>query len=104
MLPAAVSMRMLAWPVPVIRTPPRLATRPRYGPGGRARLTLNRQRVEREPHVAANEEPVTSPDQHKPGSPRAARAGAVGTVVVLLMLAFCAHGGSQESMVGFVWL
>jgi hypothetical protein len=53
--------------------------------------------------VAANE-PVTSPDQRKPGPRRAARAGAIGTVVLLLLMAFCAHGGSQESLVGLVFL
>jgi hypothetical protein len=51
--------------------------------------------------VVANE-PVTSPDQHKPGPTRAARAGAIGTVVVLLMLGLCANGGSQESQMGLV--
>ncbi len=54
--------------------------------------------------MAANEEPVTAPDQHKPGPKRAARVGAVGTVVVLIMLALCAHGGRQEGSVGFVYL
>jgi hypothetical protein len=53
--------------------------------------------------VASNE-PVTSPDQHKPGPTRAARAGAIGTVVVLVMMAFCAHGGSQESKIGLLVL
>ncbi|MEN3305220.1 MAG: hypothetical protein V7603_1422 [Micromonosporaceae bacterium] len=53
--------------------------------------------------MSANE-PVTSPDQHKPGPSRAARVGAVGTVVLLVMMAFCAHGGSQESQIGLVVL
>ncbi|HKT03426.1 MAG TPA: hypothetical protein VJT31_28190 [Rugosimonospora sp.] len=53
--------------------------------------------------MAANE-PVTSPDQHKPGPRRAARAGAIGTVVVLVMMAFCAGSGSQESHLGFIFL
>ena len=38
----------------------------------------------------AAEEPVTSPDQHKPGHPRAARIGAVGTIVILLAM-LCAN-------------
>jgi hypothetical protein len=59
--------------------------------------------VERDPHVASNE-PVTSPDQHKPGPRRAARVGAIITVVLLLMMAFCAHGGSQESRIGLIFL
>ncbi len=53
--------------------------------------------------MAANE-PVTSPDQHKPGPRRAARVGAIGTVVVLIMLAFCAHGGSQEGQTGMLFV
>ena len=36
----------------------------------------------------AGDEPVTSPDQHKPGPKRAARAGAVGAIVVLLCMAW----------------
>lgn len=50
------------------------------------------------------EQPVTSPDQHKPGPTRAARVGAIITVALLLMMAFCAHGGSQENRVGLVFL
>jgi hypothetical protein len=34
----------------------------------------------------AAEEPVTSPDQHKPGPVKAARVGAVLVIVVLLMM------------------
>jgi Protein of unknown function (DUF2631) len=36
--------------------------------------------------VVAAEEPVTSPDQHKPGHPRAARIAAVLTIVALLAM------------------
>jgi hypothetical protein len=36
----------------------------------------------------AAEEPVTSPDQHKPGHPRAARVAAVLTIVILLAMLF----------------
>jgi hypothetical protein len=38
----------------------------------------------------AAEEPVTSPDQHKPGNPRLARIGAVGTIVILVAM-LCAN-------------
>jgi hypothetical protein len=38
----------------------------------------------------AAEEPVTSPDQHKPGHPRLARIGAVGTILILLAM-LCAN-------------
>lgn len=50
------------------------------------------------------EQQVTSPDQHRPGPVRAARVGAIVTVALLLMMAFCAHGGSQENRVGLVFL
>jgi hypothetical protein len=40
--------------------------------------------------VVAAEEPVTSPDQHKPGNPRLARIGAIGTILVLLAM-LCAN-------------
>ena len=33
----------------------------------------------------AEHEPVTSPDQHKPGNRKAARIGAVVTVVLILL-------------------
>jgi hypothetical protein len=58
---------------------------------------------ERDLDVAADE-PVTSPDQHKPGPRRAARVGAIGTVVLLVMMAFCAHGGVQEGRIGLLYL
>ncbi len=34
----------------------------------------------------AAEEPVTSPDQHRPGHPRLARAAAVVVIVILLLM------------------
>jgi hypothetical protein len=34
------------------------------------------------------EEPVTSPDQHKPGHPRAARTAAVVVIIALLLMLF----------------
>jgi hypothetical protein len=39
----------------------------------------------------AAEEPVTSPDQHKPSNFRLARVGAVGTIVVLLAMICGTH-------------
>jgi multisubunit Na+/H+ antiporter MnhB subunit len=49
--------------------------------------------------VAGNE-PVTSPDQHKPGvSPRLLRAGAlISAVVIVLMAAFGNHRGRVENI------
>jgi general stress protein CsbA len=48
----------------------------------------------------AGDEPVTSPDQHKPGPGRAARVGAVLTIIVLLALLCGNHKGRTED----VWL
>jgi hypothetical protein len=48
----------------------------------------------------AGDEPVTSPDQHKPGPAKAARAGAVLTIVILLAMLFGNHRGWVEQ----VWL
>lgn len=45
-------------------------------------------------------EPVTSPDQHKPGAPRAARIGAAVTAVLLLSCLVGNHKGRIED----VWL
>jgi len=42
---------------------------------------------------------VTSPDQHKPGNRRAARIGAITTIVALvLMAAFGNHEGRVEEI------
>ncbi|OLE29832.1 MAG: hypothetical protein AUG44_02795 [Actinobacteria bacterium 13_1_20CM_3_71_11] len=46
----------------------------------------------------AAEEPVTSPDQHKPGAPRAARIGAVIVIVTLLMMICGNHKGQIENI------
>jgi Protein of unknown function (DUF2631). len=46
----------------------------------------------------AAEEPVTSPDQHKPGHPKAARAGAIFTVVALLLMLIGNHRGHVEDI------
>ena len=54
----------------------------------------------------AAEEPVTSPDQHKPGRPRLARIGAVGTIVILLAM-LCANNKVNTGavfLVGFAVL
>jgi len=49
--------------------------------------------------VAGNE-PVTSPDQHKPANLRLVRAGAVITIVLMLLLTI----GNHEGRVELVWL
>ena len=46
----------------------------------------------------AAEEPVTAPDQHKPGPTRAARIGAVATIVILLMMLCGNHKGRVEDI------
>ena len=46
----------------------------------------------------AAEEPVTSPDQHKPGSPRAARIGAVIVMLALLLMICGNHKGRIENI------
>ena len=46
----------------------------------------------------AAEEPVTSPDQHKPGPNRAARVGAVVVILALLMMICGNHKGRIENI------
>jgi len=46
----------------------------------------------------AAEEPVTSPDQHKPGANRAARVGAVVVAVSLLAMLCGNHHGRVEDI------
>jgi Protein of unknown function (DUF2631) len=48
----------------------------------------------------AAEEPVTSPDQHKPVNVRLARAGGIMSILVLLAMLFPLHHGHVED----VWL
>jgi uncharacterized membrane protein YhhN len=48
----------------------------------------------------AGHEPVTSPDQQKPGTPRAAR---VGAVVVALLLLSCLIG-NHKGRIEDIWL
>jgi hypothetical protein len=48
----------------------------------------------------SGEEPVTSPDQHSPGHPKAARIGAVATIIALLLMTIGNHKGAVED----IWL
>lgn len=48
----------------------------------------------------AGSEPVTSPDQHKPGNRRAGRIGAVVSALILLSLIIGNHEGNIEN----IWL
>jgi hypothetical protein len=47
-------------------------------------------------HVA-DEEMVTSPDQHKPGPKKAARAGLLIVAAILLLMNFGNHRGTDET-------
>jgi hypothetical protein len=46
----------------------------------------------------AEEEPVTSPDQHKPGNAKLARLGAVAVIVILLAMLCGNHRGHVEDI------
>jgi Protein of unknown function (DUF2631) len=48
----------------------------------------------------AGDEPVTSPDQHKPGHRKLGRIAALGTAAILLLLLFGNHRGRVED----IWL
>ncbi|MGW0433940.1 DUF2631 domain-containing protein [Micromonospora sp. NPDC003197] len=48
----------------------------------------------------AGSEPVTSPDQHKPGNRKAGQIGAVVTAVLLLLMLIGNHEGNVEN----IWL
>jgi hypothetical protein len=50
--------------------------------------------------TVAGDEPVLSPDQKKPGAPRAARIGAAATVLLLLTCLIGNHEGRTED----IWL
>ena len=51
----------------------------------------------------AGSEPVTSPDQRKPGNRRGARIGAVITIVaIVLMAAFGNHEGNVEVIFSYL--
>ncbi|MFG3601918.1 DUF2631 domain-containing protein [Micromonospora chersina] len=49
----------------------------------------------------AGSEPVTAPDQHKPGHRRSGRIGAVLSAAVLALMALC---GNHEGNVENIWL
>ncbi|MEU5561836.1 MULTISPECIES: DUF2631 domain-containing protein [Micromonospora] len=49
----------------------------------------------------AGSEPVTAPDQHKPGHRKSGRIGAVLSAAVLVLMAFC---GNHEGKVEEIWL
>jgi hypothetical protein len=53
--------------------------------------------VRKEPNVAGDE-PVTSPDQHKPANMKLLRFGAVVTAVLLLVMAIGNHRGRVEDI------
>jgi hypothetical protein len=74
--------------------------------GLRAPATVRRDRLaddvnhpEEGPDVAGSE-PVTSPDQLKPGSRKGARVGAVVSALILLSMIIGNHEGNTEN----VWL
>jgi hypothetical protein len=46
------------------------------------------------------DEPVTAPDQHKPGFEKSARIGAIVTIVLLLLMLVGNHHGNVEN----IWL
>ena len=49
--------------------------------------------------TVAGDEPVTSPDQHRPTvSKRMARLGAVLTIVILVAMSFGNHEGNTENI------
>ncbi|MFI6759488.1 DUF2631 domain-containing protein [Micromonospora sp. NPDC050417] len=48
----------------------------------------------------AGSEPVTSPDQHKPGHRKAGRIGAIISVAALLLMLIGNHEGATED----IWL
>ncbi|WBB70413.1 DUF2631 domain-containing protein [Micromonospora sp. WMMD812] len=49
----------------------------------------------------AGSEPVTAPDQHKPGHRKSGRIGAVLSAAVLVLMAFW---GNHEGQVEDIWL
>ncbi|GAA4448393.1 hypothetical protein GCM10023170_031220 [Phytohabitans houttuyneae] len=109
-----MSIRMLACPVPVTRTalPPHSlplaveVTFRRYRARGHipargtipAHARLTADRIEGKDPKVAGSEPVTSPDQRKPGGRKASRIGAVFTILVLLSLLIGNHTGRVEDV------
>ncbi|WP_346115913.1 DUF2631 domain-containing protein [Micromonospora coerulea] len=49
----------------------------------------------------AGSEPVTAPDQHRPGHRKSGRIGAVLSAVFLVLMAFC---GNEQGRVEDIWL
>jgi hypothetical protein len=49
----------------------------------------------------AGSEPVTAPDQHRPGHRKSGRIGAVLSAVALVLMAFC---GNERGRVEDIWL
>ncbi|KAB1906524.1 MULTISPECIES: DUF2631 domain-containing protein [unclassified Micromonospora] len=49
----------------------------------------------------AGSEPVTAPDQHRPGHRKSGRIGAVLSAVALVLMAFC---GNEQGRVEDIWL
>jgi multisubunit Na+/H+ antiporter MnhG subunit len=50
--------------------------------------------------VSSDEEPVVAPDQLKPGHRKAATAGAIFTIIALLLMIL----GNQQGRVELIWL
>ena len=48
--------------------------------------------------MAAENEPVYAPDQLKPGNRKAARRGAIGAAVILLLFLWGNHEGNTENI------
>jgi sugar phosphate permease len=48
--------------------------------------------------MSAEQDPVYAPDQLKPGNRKAARIGALGTAVVLLLFFWGNHEGNTENI------
>ncbi len=79
---------------------PLLAFAPPRGPGPagwRAKMWLYPTHPAQE-EITVADQPVTAPDQHKPGFPKAARVGAIITIVILLLMLLGNHKGDVESL------
>ncbi|MBQ1009698.1 DUF2631 domain-containing protein [Micromonospora sp. M51] len=72
---------------------------PCAGPDAR-RARLTKDPIAREGPTVAGSEPVTSPDQHKPGHRKAGQIGAVLSALALLAM-IC---GNHEGRVEDIWL
>jgi hypothetical protein len=90
--------------VPVIRTediPRRYNSTGWRGRDGRTGLSWHTRNgddaARKEPDVAGDE-PVTSPDQHKPANMRLLRVGAVVTAFILVLMVMGNHSGRIEDI------